>query len=244
MSLLSDVTIISMIYKSKTYLDFVIEGMFKPYIDKGVRCLVVANDPTPEVLAYLTEIGSPDGLNWAHYKDPKPNDYYLNRVYRAWNYGAEMALSKKIVFVNSDMFGAPFWLENLLKHLTPDHIPCSRLVESGKMPSGMHAISNPIFGNSAKAFDREAFSKYASVILENKIFLGGLYMPCAFYRDEFLDAGGYPEGNIYTMGVGAHNSHFLTSGDDHFFHQTMKHKQHVTVYDSIVWHAQEGEMDE
>lgn len=229
------VTVIGMIYRSLDYLSLM--SMNMRLRCPGAELLIVCNDAAPKVLdaARATEIPVLD------YRDPKPDDYYLNRVYRAWNAGARAAQTDVIVFLNSDMWGSHGWIENLLKHLTKDTIPCSRLVESGKMPSGQHAVVKD-FG-TAKTFNAEKFERFASSITEDRVEDGGLFMPCAFWTKDFLDAGGYPAGNIYRGGVGAHGTKFIRSGDDHFFHHTMSSKRHITVMDSLVWHEQVGEMD-
>lgn len=228
------VTVIGMIYRSLDYLSLMVDNMRRC----NAELLIVCNDALPKVLdaARATEIPVLD------YRDHKPDDYYLNRVYRAWNAGAAAAQTDVIVYLNSDMWFADGALENLLKHLTPDTIPCSRLVESGKMPSGQHALVKD-FG-TAKTFQREKFERYAKSVSEDRVEDGGLYMPCCFNRQEFLNAGGYPAGNVYRGGVGAHGTKFIRSGDDHFFHHTMKHKKHITVMSSVVYHEQCGEIDE
>lgn len=229
------VTLVGMIYRSTRYLKFMLENMRR----FDAEMLIVANDATPEVLTALAE----SGCRWLDYRDAKLSDYYLNRVYRGWNAGAKAAETDTIVFLNSDMWCADGWLKNLLSHFDKKTIPCSRLVESGKMLSGKNAISKD-FGRSLDTFRKDAFERYAADISEHKVKAGGLYMPCVFNKGEFLAAGGYPEGNIYDGGVGAHGTRFIRSGDDHFFHHTMIHKKHVTVFDSIAYHFQEGEKDD
>jgi len=55
----------------------------------------------------------------------------------------------------------------------------------------------------------------------------------------------YPEGNIYTDGVGTLNG-FVQSGDDWYFRklESTYGMRHVTVFDSLVYHIQEGEKDD
>ena len=60
---------------------------------------IVANDATPEVISRLKSLDIPYSI----YNDPKPDDYYLNRVYRCWNYAGETSDSDNICFVN-------FWI--------------------------------------------------------------------------------------------------------------------------------------
>ncbi len=240
------ITLIGMIYRSLAYLDFMVRGMLATPAppDCTVNRLIVANDATPEVLAALESLDP--RIPFIDYRDKHPQDYYLNRVYRAWNVGGRLAIGDVIVFVNSDMWPAEGWLERLIANLDRDTIPCSRLIESGKMESGEHAISRN-FGQAPATFDRAGFDAFAGEISQRDLWIpGGLYMPCAFYKSDFLEAGGYPEGNIYSAGPGRMDSRFIRSGDDHFFHHNpvMAQKRHVTVFDSLVYHFQSGEMDE
>ena len=120
------------------------------------------------------------------------------------------------------------------------------MVESGKLSSGMHAIGNKNFGLTPSEYQEQNFLAYAQSILDNSIRPGGLYMPCALYKKDFVESGGYPEGNIYKSGIGTLVGNVIQSGDDYFFHnnQIMSRKKHITVFNSIVYHIQEGEKDE
>lgn len=239
------VVVVGMIYKSKSYLDFMMDNIRKYCLQSNnnyeINYLIVANDASETILNKLKV----DQINHIIYCDPKPNDYYLNRVYRAWNFGGRSSDGDIIVFINSDMAFTSGWLDHLLKHLDRDTIPCSRLVESGKLRSAANAISKD-FGRTALTFDEKKFIEYAKQIGENKVLDKGLFMPCAFYKDDFLRSGGYPEGNIYKAGVGRTDSKFIQSGDNYFFYNNsvMGRKRHITVCDSIVYHIQEGELDE
>lgn len=204
--------------------------------------LIVANDATPEVLDYLRE----HEINHLEYRDPKPDDYYINRVYRAWNFGVENAKTDVVVLINSDMLLSEGWLDNLLRELKEDTIPVSRLVESGKMPSGRHALSVNL-GRHCNDIDYGEWEELARILTDltvNKVEEGGLYMPCAFFKKDFLAVGGYCEGNVYDAGVGRVDSRFKMSGDAYTFHIKMQNKKHITVMDSLVYHIQTGEMNE
>ena len=63
--------------------------------------------------------------------------------------------------------------------------------------------------------------------------------------NRFIESGMYPEGNVYAGGVGNINSQFLMSGDLYYFRQleTNYGMKHVTVFNSLVYHIQEGEKD-
>lgn len=236
-----NVTVIGMIYKSISYLDFMVD-QFKRYCvsDKhNVEHLIVANNANERVLNNL-KINT---IPYLEYYDKKPDDYYLNRVYRAWNYGAANCPTDFLIFVNSDMAYSPGWLDALLPEFDRNTIPCSRLVESGKMPSGEYGISMN-FGQRVQDYNEKAFLNYAEIVKTRDIAVGGLYMPCLFSRKDFIESGGYPEGNVYEGGIGNVNTPFIKSGDAFFFQDTLRNKTHITVLDSIVYHIQEGELDE
>jgi hypothetical protein len=236
-----NIEVISLIYKSVSYLYFIYEQLKNVKAegwDVGFR--IVANDPTEKVENAIKTLGAKYNV----YKDQKPTDYYLNRVYRCWNYAGTSSKYDNICFVNSDMAFSDGWLTNLLKHHDGNSIPCSRLVESGKMPSGLYGISNN-FGQNVNEINLNKWEKYAASIRVNEVHHGGLYMPCVISKQRFIESGMYPEGNIYSDGVGTLNS-FIQSGDDWYFKRLNKQygMKHITVFDSLVYHIQEGEKDE
>lgn len=237
------ICIVGMIYKSISYLDFLMYNINKYCTSEeyDVSYKIIANDANEKVIEYIKK----NNINHMIYYDNNKEDYYLNRIYRAWNYGGFNIKCDVIIFVNSDMAFSPNWIDNLIKKLNKDTIPCSRLVESTKKKSGKYAIEKN-FGQNSKNFNEKSFLEYCKEISINKTEDGGLYMPCAFYKKDFIESGGYPEGNIYTLGVGKYTSGFVMSGDDYFFHhnELMKQKRHITVFNSIVYHIQEGELDE
>jgi len=239
-----NVEIISLIFKSVDYLDLIYQELKsdKCKIDGwnvGVR--IVANDATPEVLNRLKELDIP----YTIYNDPKPNDYYLNRVYRCWNHAGITSEYDNICFVNSDMVFGEKWLDNLLKHHDGTNIPTSRLVESGKMRSGTHGISFNC-GRNPKNIDFELWEKFSEHTKKDEVHEKGLFMPCVFEKNRFIESGLYPEGNIYKDGIGTLHPHgVIQSGDDWYFRKLEKdyNMKHITVFDSLVYHIQEGEKD-
>ena len=227
------VSVVCLIYKSTGYIDFVWDS-FQKYTTNA-DFLFVTNDATDKIKNYLKENKLPHLI----FENEDKNEYYLKRVYRAWNYGGFNAPGDIIVFVNSDMAFSKDWLENLLKNLNKKRIICSRLVESGKMPSGQYAISKN-FGQAYKEFKGEEFEKFAEEVKKPEIRRDGLFMPCAIYKDIFIKSGGYPIGNRKEKDGSE------TSGDNILFYEKLKPMgvEHFTVFDSIVYHIQEGELDE
>ena len=243
---MNNIEIISLIYKSVDYLDLIVSELRKDYCkadgwEVGIR--IVANDANEAVLNRIEEIGIP----YTIYNDPKPDDYYLNRVYRCWNFAGTSSEYDNICFVNSDMVFSKDWLANLLKHHNGTFIPCSKLIESGKMLSGQHAISKN-FGLGPSEIDYDGWNSYVEEIKKLNVFHGGLYMPCVFQKEKFINSGMYPEGNIYSDGrAGSMVGNVVKSGDYYYFNDILTNKfgmKHVTVFDSLVYHIQEGELDE
>ena len=182
------VVVICLIYKSTKYLEFVLNSFNRHTTD--TELLFVANDATDKVKEYLDK----NKINHLIFENKDKDEHYIKRVYRAWNFGGRNADGDIIVFVNSDMAFSENWLENLLKNVKEDRIVTSRLVESGKLKSGDTAISKN-FGKSYSKFDQEGFENFVKEIKEDKIIKGGLFMPCAIYKDVFVNSGGYPIGN-------------------------------------------------
>jgi len=224
------IIVVCLIYKSTKYLHFV-ESSFKKHT-RDAKLLFVANDATEEVLRYLSQNNIPH----LTFRNPDPNEYYINRVYRAWNYGGFNAPGDILIFVNSDMAFSSNWCENLLKHLRKDRVIASRLIESGKLRSGKYGIEKD-FGRTCLEFKEQEFEAYTDKVRENKLMKGGLFMPYAIYKGTFVKSGGYPEGNR-TEANGR-----ITSGDHIFFYETLASQgvKHYTSFDSIVYHIQEGE---
>ena len=235
--------IVTMIYKSVDYLKFIeyqLNKYSENFDDINVTSRIIANDATETVLNSLKEVSIP----YTIYNDPKPNDYYLNRVYRAWNFGGTSSTADLICFVNSDMAFSDNWLKPLVDLHKQNYLPTSRLVESEKMPSGDHGYPRN-FGRHPREFNEAAWLEFANSFRTSIVKPKGLFMPVVFDRKEFIDAGTYPEGNIYTDGVGTLNG-YVDTGDNWFFKKfsQITGRQHVTAFSSLVYHIQEGEKDE
>ena len=239
-----NIEIIALVYKSIDYLDLIYKELKSAHCklegwDVGIR--IIANDATEMVLNHLKGLDIPYGI----YNDPQPNDYYLNRVYRCWNHGGKTSEYENICFVNSDMVFSEGWLKNLLKHHNGTNIPTSRLVESGKMMSGTHGVSYNC-GRHPNHINRDVWNKVVNELRVDEVHDGGLFMPCVFDKYRFIESGLYPAGNIYKDGIGTLHPHgVIQSGDDWYFRKLEKEygMKHITVFDSLVYHIQEGEKD-
>jgi len=238
----NEIEIIALIFKSIDYLDLIYNQLKSDNCKVDgwdVKLRIISNDGSLEIIEKLKTLDIPHTI----YHDKNKNDYYLNRVYRCWNYAGLTSKYENICFVNSDMVFTKNWLNNLLKYHDGINIPCSRLIESGKLHSGKYAIEFNC-GKTPKTVNYNLWEKISGEFKSNEIKDGGLFMPCILNTKRFIESGMYPEGNIYDNGVGRLGN-FLKSGDAYYFEFLEKkyNMKHVTVFNSLVYHIQEGEKD-
>lgn len=245
------VTVVSLIYASITWLEFQYSELLRIQKDMPmgeVEILFIANDATPEVLAYLRE----NDIPFVEVSTKlSPEEWFINSVYRAYNKAVEVAQGEYVLLVNSDMAYAPGALATLMREASPDVFLAGRLVELGIMPTGKFGIEKD-FGSRPKKYRRQEFAKYAMKISERASREGGLYMPLLVNRTKFLEIGGYPEGNLRDGTLAA----YLQAGEATYAVQgepsvpgdvslIAKASQagitHRTVFDSITYHFQAGE---
>lgn len=223
---MDNVTVAALIYKSASWLSLFLEGLAWARNVTPYRTLVVGNDANEEVMA--------TGRMDLDFRNPDPTSHYLGRVYNAWNAAVEVSQTKYVVLLNSDMIVSDYWLDELMeiKRATPNALPCSLLVESGRIPSAMpEHVRN--LGLTPDEFNGGAWRDYASAIRKRGATEPGrLYMPVLFEREAFLRCGGYPLGNPPG-----------TTGDKFLFGKLQSAGLvHLTALGSVVYHVQEGEM--
>jgi hypothetical protein len=241
------VSIVSLIYKSNEWLEFVLKQVFIFTELEKNEFFFVANDPYDPVVDYLRKNRIQHKIH--NNSDAQKNEWYINNVYRAWNFAGKESKGRQILFINSDMAFTSDWLCNLLKSCEENICLTSRLVESGKLRSGIYGVEKN-FGRLPSHYLQSNFISYKQSTQENKILIHGLYMPLLIKREHFLKIGMFPEGNI-TVGSDIWNPKIGTintpvvPGDQVFMEKLrQKNIHHQTVFDSIVYHFQCGEMDE
>lgn len=224
----AEVTLVVLVYRSLKWLDFCMEGVDSSKNVTRYRWLVVANDASDEV--------RDDPRIAVDWQNEDQSEFYINRVYRAWNEGVLNAATPIVVMLNSDMFPADGWLDELMFIFHNDQdktVPTSLLVESGRVPSAMpeHVWD---FGKTPDEFQREAFREYAKTVAKQGLTEPGrLYMPILVDRQEFIDVGGYTEGNPPG-----------TTGDKDLIRRyEAAGFKHVTALGSVVYHVQMGEQE-
>jgi hypothetical protein len=236
----ASVTLVTLVYRSTRWLDFVMEGVDNSKQETRYRWLVVANDATEEVRS--------DPRISLDYQNSDPSEPYINRVYRAWNEGVLNSPTQRCILLNSDMYCSDYAIDALVsEHTMAKSLACGLLIEHGRINSGMPEHVHD-FGTNPENFQKDAFLSNASRMVSemteksseggrypvdksDRTEPGRLYQPVLFDRQEFLDLGGYPEGNI--DGV---------SGDKILFDRYVKAGfRWVTCKGSVWYHCQEGE---
>ena len=202
-------TFVCLIYKSVKWLQLFYEQFLKYTDMTNNEFYFVANDANEEVLEYLRCNRIP------HYEynnsESQRQEWYINNVYRAYNFGIRQAKGDYVVLLNSDMTFSKGWYENLFLGLKHDNCVCSRLVESGRYRSGTYGIERN-FGMSVDTYDEVGFNEYACEISKDVIADGGLYMPLLARVSDLLQVGLYPEGNI-KYGSDLYNPEYAVQGE-------------------------------
>ena len=240
-------SVVCLIYKDVRWLKFVFEQV-KKYTDlRDTEFFFVANDAAPEVRQYLFENYIPH-FNFEPEASQK-SEYYINNVYRAYNHGAEKSRGDFVVFINSDMAMTPDWVKKLYAWYDGKNCIASRLIESGRLATGLHGIEKN-FGSTVDTYQEAEFQAYARLCSEDRVVEGGLFMPFLVRRDQFLQVGGYPPGNVvrgsdYHKPVIAKPGEDLISGDVVLIDKMARiGVRHQTAFNSLVYHFQEGEKRE
>lgn len=245
------ITLISLIYAGVDWLEFQYSELLKlqaEFANGDVEILFVANDASDEVINFLIQNDIPyvvaPGRSHA-------NEWYINSVYRAYNFGVQHAKGDYVLLTNSDMAYSPGFLTSLYSQANEMKYLCAGLMESGRLKSADGAVSRNL-GKTLRTFNRRKFESISRKLLRQETISGGLYMPCLINKYKFLEFGGYPEGNLTPEGFQSYVSNGqkvyadfgnpCIPGDYAFAQKSSKiGYKHQTYWGSIAYHFQEGE---
>ncbi len=239
-------SLICLVYQSVEWLKFIYEQVVKHTDLTDKEFFFVANDANEPVLRYLRDNYIP---HYVFNNSPEQRgEWFINNVYRAYNFAVGKARGDFLVFLNSDMALTPGWFDSLWKAYQGGNCLTSRLVESGKLRSGQYGVERD-FGRDCFSYREEEFQNYARDLALPEIREGGLFMPLLIRKEHFEQVGGYPEGNI-TPGSDIFKPLIARLGEpcisgDNVLMQKLQVRgvRHQTVFDSIVYHFQCGESD-
>lgn len=188
----AQITVATLIYASPDYLKFVTDSLKSAKTNLEIDYLVVANDPWPVVRDYLkTDDWLSRNIRTVIHENPNPNEWWLDRVYNAWNRCLNEVDTPFVAFVNSDMYFCDYWLDNLAKYDLGKYVPTSRLVESQRMPS-LPGLIEKNFGQTLATFKPEEFKAFAASISESNAYEGiGAFMPSLHATKLLKNIGGW-----------------------------------------------------
>lgn len=213
------------------WLDWMMESVDTSENLTRYRWLVVCNDGTGEVVSGLQSAN----FDWVDFRyQGNPENHYIRKVYAAWNEGVLRSTTPLVILANSDMRFTDFAVDELVfrKRNSPKSLPCSLLVENGRIPSGMPEYVRD-FGTTPDNFQSAEFIAHAASIRRCGEFEPGrLFQPVIVDRQEFFDLGSYPDGNH--GGISGDRSLFVRYVEAGFAWET--------CLGSVVAHCQEGEM--
>lgn len=243
-------TIAALVYRSTVFADWVYGSVHKytPQLATGeAEFLFVANDASDRVLAHLRDRDYPHVVHtnppWTEAEHAAAGfayPLYKFGEYRAWNRAIVEAKGQYVCLVNSDHYFSPGWFDALAAHAAPNLVVCSQLVEPGHPRYGRFYLAlDGQFGRTPAAFDEAGWLDFCAARRGRGLRVLGAYMPCLIHRQAAMDAGLYPEGNLWRADGG------LLPGDEQFFHRLAEAGVvHVTANGSLVYHLKEGEKDE
>lgn len=265
------ISYVCLIYKSVNWLQFVYNQFHQfTKLNKDDEFYFVANDACESVLNYLVVNNIPHYIH--NNNEEQRKEWYINNVYRAWNTSIKKAKGDYVILLNSDMAFSENWNTNLLKYIDDNKCINSRLVERGP-PKGLstkiggHGIEKN-FGNNYNDYDSISFNLFAKSISKELLVEQGLYMPMIIKKQHLEKVNYYPEGNItidsYKKLLKCHPDDFINfkyayatqesvyklkqgciPGDQVLIKKLeMINVHHFTSFDSIVYHVQQGEMNE
>ena len=109
--------------------------------------------------------------------------------------GIESATNDIVGILHADMYIAPNYIENMLKHLKPGIVVCATRVEPPLHPPGKEKIIKD-FGLDFDSLKIDKFYEwaYAEMIVSKDTTSNGMFAPWILYKDDYLKIGGHDHG--------------------------------------------------
>lgn len=157
---------------------------------------------TDEVELILIDDGSSDGtLKWIKTMARKDKNLIFWREEERvghtvlYDEGIKKATNEIVGILHADMYIAPNYLENMVKHLQPGKVVCATRVEPPLHPEGKEKIIRD-FGMDFDSLKMDAFYKFAkSEMKKSKDKTSrGMFAPWLLYKEDFLLIGGHDRG--------------------------------------------------
>ena len=109
--------------------------------------------------------------------------------------GIESATNDIVGILHADMYIAPNYIKNMLKHLKPGIVVCATRVEPPLHPPGKEKIIKD-FGLDFDSLKIDKFYEwaYSEMIVSKDTTSNGMFAPWILYKDDYLKIGGHDHG--------------------------------------------------
>lgn len=168
------------------------------------------------------------------------NDDNITAIYRSservghtvlYDKGIELAETEVVGIMHADMILGPYYLENMLKHLSKETVVCATRVEPPLHPAGKEKIIKD-FGTDFDNLNINAFEAY---VLEAQQeykdqTTNGMFAPWIIYKEDFIAMGGhdklfapfpYEDSDIFQRWI-LHGYELIQSRDAFVYHLTCR----------------------
>ena len=182
-------TIIMPLYGHSEFADLAIRSLIKHSRDQMNLIIIVEPVNTARDDQWLEKLPALWPWRLKIISNPKRLGYYVSV-----NQGVLACETDAAIIFTSDQFAAPGWEAELLRYLAPRRFVTGRLVESGvRLIADDNLFRN--FGRSPKEFREREFIEFCrDYVPRQKIDIPRHYLPMAFYKKDFIEAGLFVEG--------------------------------------------------
>tara|TARA_Y100000389_G_scaffold175834_1_gene186889 strand:- start:218 stop:1369 length:1152 start_codon:yes stop_codon:yes gene_type:complete len=170
-------------YNNLRHLKNAYNSVRKHYTDK-VELILIDDGSDDGTFEWLQSLNDPNSIIWREEKRIGHTILY--------DKGISKATHDIVGILHADMYIAPNYIENLLKHLKPGKIVCGTRVEPPLHPEGKEKIVRD-FGldfDSLKIDDFYLFAEKEMVRMKDKT-TRGMFAPWVIYKSDFEEIGGH-----------------------------------------------------
>jgi glycosyltransferase involved in cell wall biosynthesis len=173
-------------YNNLRHLKNAYNSVRKHYTDK-VELILIDDGSDDGTFEWLQSLNDPNSIIWREEKRIGNTILY--------DKGINKATHDIVGILHADMYIAPNYIENLLKHLKPGRVVCGTRIEPPLHPEGKEKIIRN-FGldfDSLKINDFYLFAEKEMVRMKDKT-TRGMFAPWVIYKSDFEAIGGHDPG--------------------------------------------------
>ena len=173
-------------YNNLRHLKNAYNSVRKYYTDK-VELILIDDGSNDGTFEWLQSLNDPNSIIWREEKRLGHTILYDKGISKSTN--------DIVGILHADMYIAPNYVENILKHLKPGKVVCATRVEPPLHPKGKEKIIKD-FGldfDSLKIDEFYSFAKEEMITSKDKT-TKGMFAPWVIYKSDFEAIGGHDPG--------------------------------------------------